>query len=327
LALKSYFVIGATARASAMLIKLDKNLTEQYRNSFDKELKGKEFDQFFVLQGKLFMMASVNNKRDRSIDLFAAEVDKKSGELTQGFQPLASFQKDEKRDDINFKISYNTDSSKMILVSSVEGRERNTYQVQEFDKNMKAGKAVNLSNEFDSKTFQLEDLIYTPNRKIILVGRIYEYREGKKKKAKFLDFANYNIRLYDEKGKQQTEINTNINGKWLMSTKLVMERNKDLVLAAFFSKEKRGTIDGMLVQRINPATGDVISTSEKEINSSLISGDAEEDHGGGEDTDEESKAERREREKLEKIKDEGEGFSRHMKFRNIFYTPAMGWLY
>lgn len=307
------------------MVKLDKNLAEQYRNGFDKELKGKDFEQFFVLQGKLFMLASVNNKKDRTLDIFAAEIDKNSGELTQGFQPLTSFQKEEKKDDINFKITYNADSSKIVVVSSVEGRERNSYRVQEFDKNLKAGKLVTVSNEFDPKTFQLEDLLYTPEKKIILVGRIYEYREGKKKKAKFLDFANYNVRVYDEKGKQQTEINTNINSKWLMNTKLVMERNKDLVLAAFYSKEKRGAIDGMLVQRIDPATGKILSTSEKEINNSLITGDMEEgDADTNEDRDEESKAERKEREKLEKIKDEGEGFSRYMRFRNIFYTPDDG---
>lgn len=57
-ALKSYFVIGASVRGSATLIKLDKNLAEQYRNDFNKELKGKEFEQFFVLQNKVFIVAS-----------------------------------------------------------------------------------------------------------------------------------------------------------------------------------------------------------------------------------------------------------------------------
>lgn len=324
LALKAYFVIGATVRSSATLVKLDKTLAEQYRSSFDKELKGKEFEQFFVLQDKLFILSSVTNKREKTLNIFAAEIDKANGELTQGWQPLTTFLKEEKKDDINFRITHNADSSKIVVVSSVEGKDRNTYQVQEFDKNLKPGKAVTVSNEFDPKTFQLEDLLYTPEKKIILVGRIYEYREGKKKKDKFLDFANYNVRIYDEKGKQQNEINTNINSKWLMSTKLVMEKNKDLVLAAFYSKEKRGDIHGMLVQRIDPATGKVIATSEKEINSALITGDAEEDNANDEDGDAESRAERKEREKLEKIRDEGEGFSRHMKFRNIFYTPDNG---
>ena len=186
---------------------------------------------------------------------------------------------------INFKISLNADSSKMILVSSVEGREKNTYQVQEFDKNMRAdSKPITITNEFDPKTFQLEDVLYTINKKVILVGRIYEYQEGKKKKDKFLDFVNYNIRIYDEKGKQQNEINTNVNGRWLVSTKLLQEKNKNLVLAAFYSNQKRGrTIDGMLVQKIDADNGKVISTSEKEISNALIT--MPEDDSAGDEND------------------------------------------
>ena len=326
LALKSYFVIGASARSSATLIKLDKNLAELYRNDFNKELKGKEFEQFFVLQDKLFIVASHSNQRDRTLEIFTAGVYKNSGELSNEWQSLTTFEKDEKKDEINFKISLNADSSKMILVSSIEGKEKNTYLVQEFDKSMKAeGKPVTITNEFDPKTFQLEDLLYTINKKIILVGRIYEYQEGKRKKDKFLDFVNYNIRIYDEKGKRQNEINTSINSKWLVSTKLLLGKDKDLVLAAFYSNEKRGkTIDGMLVQRIDAGTGNIISTSEKEINYALLA-TAEEDNTGDEsDSGDESKAERKERENLDKIKDEGEGFSRYMQFRNIFYTSDQG---
>ena len=149
-------------------------------------------------------------------------------------------------------------------------------------------------------------------------------KKAKRRKSKFLDFANYNIRLYDEKGKQETEINTNINGKWLISTKLVQKGNNDLVLAAFYNNAKKGkTIDGLLVQRIDPVTGKVISTNQKEINNSMLTGVAD---SVAEDTndDTETKAERKERERLDKIKDDGEGFSSYMQFRNIFYTVDQG---
>lgn len=325
LALKSYFVIGATARASATLVKLDRNLAELYRNDFNKELKGKEFVQFFVIQNKLFLFGSDYDKKEKTLHVLAAEVDKNTGELAGDWIPVTSFQKDEKRDDINFKLDLNADSTKMIVVSTVEGRERNEYQVQEFDKNMKAtSKPLSIYNEFDPKTFQLEDVLYTINKKIILVGRIYEYQEGKKKKDRFLDFANYSIRLYNEQGKMQSEIKTTVNGKWLSSTKLLQEKNKDLVLVAFYSNDRKGrVIDGLLVQRINPLTGDVLSTTEKAINHSMLTNDAD----AVADTDEdekETKAERKEREALDKIKDEGEAFSRYMRFRNIFYTPDNG---
>ena len=66
LALKSYIVIGATARSSATLVKRDKNLSELYRHDFNKELKGKEFVQFFVLQNKcFFLLPTTTGRRKR----------------------------------------------------------------------------------------------------------------------------------------------------------------------------------------------------------------------------------------------------------------------
>jgi hypothetical protein len=324
LALKAYFVIGASMRESASLVKLDKNLQEVYRSDFNKELRGKEFETFFAFRDKLLIVASEYHKSDRALEVFAAEVDKSSGELIESFKPITSFQKEEKKDEINFKLIPNADTTKIVLISTVTGKEKNTYQVQEFDKNLKAtSKPAVITNEFEAKTYQLEDVLYTIDKKIILVGRVFEYQEGKKKKEKFLDFANYNIRIYDEKGKQRSEINTNIHGKWLTNTKLMLGRGKELVLASFYSKEKKGTTNGLLVQRIDPSSGQVISTAEKEINYSLLTADNEETEDD-DDKDNESRAERKEREKLAKIKDEGEGFSKFMKFRNIFYTADNG---
>ncbi|MEO9070357.1 MAG: hypothetical protein ABI261_04950 [Ginsengibacter sp.] len=321
-AMKSYFVIGASFRNSSTLIKLDKNLSELYSNDFNKELKGKQFEQFFMLQNKMLVLASDYNKREKLLTLLAAEVDKSTGQLSGEWETLTEFQKDDKKDDIKYRVALNADSTKMVIVSSVEGKSKNTYKVQEFDKDYKASEPVTISNEFDPKTFQLEDVLYSDQKKITMVGRIYQYEEGKKKKSKFLDFQNYNIRMYDETGKQIAEVNTEINGKWLMSTKLVQKKDKDIVLAAFYSNAKKGkTIDGMLIQRIDPETGKVISTNEKEMNTSILSTVSD---SADDSNDDETKAERKERENLDKIKDDGEGFSRYMQFRDIFYTPDNG---
>lgn len=325
-ALKSYYLIGASVRESASLVKLDKNLQEVYRNDFNKELRGKEFETFFAFRDKLLMIATDYNKSDRALEVYAAEVDKTSGELTESFKLVTSFLKEEKKDEIDFKLIPNADTSRIVVISTVTGKEKNTYQVQEFDKTLKATtKPAIITNEFEAKTYQLEDVLYTADRKIVLVGRVFEYQEGKKKKEKYLDFANYNIRIYNEKGKQQSEINTNINGKWLTNTRLLLGKGKELVLASFYSKEKKGTTNGLLVQRIDPATGQVISTAEKEINYSMLTSDnGEAENDKDDDKDSDSKAEKKEREKLAKIKDEGEGFSQYMRFRNIFYTADNG---
>ncbi|MBO9729245.1 MAG: hypothetical protein J7623_11465 [Chitinophaga sp.] len=324
LVMKSYYVVGASLKESGTLVKVDNNLAEIYRNDFNKELKGKEFEQLFAFRDKLFLFASDYRKKDKALTIFASTVDKNSGELNGEWKEVTTFQLNERNDDVDFKLDYNVDSTKMLIVSSIEGKEKNEYQILELDEQLKSTtKPLSIQNEFERKKYQLEDVLYTSNRNVILVGRIYEYEEGKKKKDKFLDFTNYNIRIYDEKGKQKAEINTGINGKWLTNTKIVQEKNKDLILAAFYSNAKKGkTIDGLLVQRINSSDGKVVSTSDKKINNSLLSGD--QDNDDNDDDKDESKEDRKKREELKKLQEEGEGFSKYMQFRKIFYTADNG---
>jgi hypothetical protein len=328
LALKGYYVLFATARESAMLIKLDKNLSEIYRNDFNRELKGKEFEQFFALQDKLYIIASEYRRADKSLYVFAAEINKSSGEFAHSWTEVTKFEKNEKKDKINFKVSANADSTRMIFVSTDEGKSKNEYQIQVFDKNLKqALPSVVLSNEFDPQTYKLEDVIYTSNNTIFLVGRVFEFQEGKKKKEKFLDFLKYNIRMYDDKGNQRKEFETEVQGKWLNSAKLMQEKDKDVVLAAFYSNQRKSKmIDGLLVQRINSVTGELISTNQRQIGNSMLSfnGEESDDDATEVEDDGESRNERKERERLDKMKDEGEGFSKYMKFRNIFYTTDDG---
>ena len=154
--LKSYFVIGASVRTSASLIKLDKNFIEQYHSDFNDELRGKEYESFFTFQNKMFILSSDYEKREKKLTLYTAEIDKSTGKLSGDWVELTNWIKEEKGNDINFKMTYNEDSTKMVLVSSVEGNEKNTYQIQEFDKNLNSSKPVTISNEFEGKTYQLE---------------------------------------------------------------------------------------------------------------------------------------------------------------------------
>jgi hypothetical protein len=321
--LTSYFIIGATSRTSGTLIKMDKNLTIQYKNDFNKELRGKTFDKFFPLQNKLFIIATDYVKKEKMLQLFAAEVDKNNGELLGDWQEIASWQKDEKQDDISYNLTYTGDSTKMVIVSTIEGKTNNEYQLKIVDSKLKAlGRPVTVKNEFDPKTFQLEEFLYTTNGNIVAVGRVYEYQEGKKKKDKFLDFKKYNVRIYNSTGGLVKEINTDIDAKWLVSTKIKQIPNKELLLAAFYSNEKKAKkINGLLVQRIDPITGNIINTSNKDISVGMID---EVENDKDDDPDDESRKERKEREQLEKMQEADQGFSLDYRFRDFTYTPDNG---
>ena len=59
----------------------------------------------------------------------------------------------------------------------------------------------------------------------------------------------------------------------------MQQQDKDLIVELPFSaNEKKGKeINGMLVQRINSATGELISTSQSDINTSLITAAEDDD--------------------------------------------------
>ena len=309
--MSSYFVIGYTVRKSATLVKPDPTLKEQYRNDFDKELKGKEFDRLFVIRDKLYLFATDYSKKEKSLYLYAAEIDKGTGSLKGDWQQVYAWEKNDKAEQIDYTVSANADSSTIVLTGTYTGRDRNRYEITMMDLNLHpVGKTFTITNEFDPKTFQVEDFVYTPTGNAILVGRVYEYEEGKKKKDKNLLFKNYNIRIYDSQGKLKKEVATDINGKYLVTGKVMQVKN-EYVLAAFYCNDKKKKeINGLLVQRIDPATGNILVSTQKELNNSLISEVEDDDN----DSKKASKSDN----------DEEEGLAANLKFRDFFVTPDNG---
>lgn len=314
-------LIGSSLRTSATLVKLDKNFSQVFTTGFNNELRGKEFLQFFVLKDKIFLIAVDMKNKDGAKIVQGVEVDKGTGLLKGMWKELVSIPGDMKKVEIDFKMGYNADSTSMVLVSSLNGTEKNTFYIHEFDETLASiGKPVQISNEFPKNTYQLADVICTNKKRIILVGRMYEYREGEKKKEKYLDFAQFNIRFYDETGKQIQELNTSVNGKWLTSAKVIQEQDKDLVLAGFYSEGRKDkTLDGLIVQRLDPVHGTVLATKEIAIDRSMLSSTVEDQ--SNEDDD---KAGKKGSSKSDTKSTGNKGFSANMTFRKIFYTPDGG---
>src|SRR3569833_802226 len=72
---------GFGFRKSGILVKLDGSMAETYRNDFDKELKGKEYDRLFLIGDHLYLFATSYGKKENTLHLHAAEIDKTSGQL------------------------------------------------------------------------------------------------------------------------------------------------------------------------------------------------------------------------------------------------------
>ena len=306
----------------ATLIKCDNDLNQTFTNDFSSELKDKAFDRFFSIKNKLYLLATTYNKNNMTLALLSAEVNKNSGALASDWVEITSWTKAEKDDDIDYQVSYNYDKTKMVVVSSITGKAKSNYELKVYSENMiSAGGSLSINEAFETDLSRLEDIVYTSAGNIVLVKKIMEYKDGKSKKTKNLYFKKYNISIYDKTGKLIKEINTEIEGKYITSTKVMQIENKDLVLAAFYSNTKGSNeVNGIFVQRINATKGDIISTAKKEISTQQITKVA----NNNPLMENETAAESIERQRLEWIQKNEYGFNKFMQIRNFIYCQDKG---
>jgi len=306
LVLKRLSLVNAV-RESATLIKCDKQLNKIYTSDFNRELKGKEFERIMFLGDKLFLFSTDYIRRDGKLILYGVEIDKRNGKQAGEWKELAGWEKEEKGDDLNFQLSYNYDSTKMLLVSTNEGKSKNNYEVRQYDDDLNPiSKAVTITNEFSPKTFDLEDVLFTQSGTVVIVAKQYVTAEGRRKKAQF---KGYSVRLYSAAGKLLKDINAGTKNRIPLLLKVVQHSADQLALTAFYSEQPAGDIKGIMVARINPVTGDILSSDSKEINGE-ISGETDSPEN--------------EVDSLKAPPGTDMGISKTMVFRNFVYTPDNG---
>lgn len=306
------------SKESITLMKFDDSMQKLFEKSYDKELENKLYKTFFFLNGKAFLLASVYDKNTFTSTLLAVEVDKNSGELIGDWATLDTQTKDSKLGSVYYKAMYNHDSTKMVLASALFGVEESKYQIRLFgDKLMPLNQPIISIKDFHARTFVLEDLIYTAEGNVVLMGRQFKYKEGKNKTIDNLELDDYVFRIYGADGTIIKNINADSNAKWVISTGIQQMPNKELVFGAFYGdKAEPQQINGLLIQRINPVTGEIITTHEKILHSykRKIS-------NGKNYIDKRSKEEK----ELEKrIKQEWEPYSKDMGFRSFIPTADNG---
>lgn len=183
LVLTSYFIIGATSRESAGLVKLDKGLNEVYRKSFDKELRKKKYQDILFSKKKMYLLASDYDKGERTISFFAMELNKANGEAVGDWKEISVFKLDTKRDDLKFRCTVTEDSARFRVVTAMDGEKDTRYTVQEFNDNFApAFSRVDIVHDMEPDLIDLEDILPIPNGNILFVARQMSYEEGKKKR-------------------------------------------------------------------------------------------------------------------------------------------------
>ena len=316
--LKSYFVIGATYGNAYKLIKLDKNFGEVYDKEYKKELKGLDFHSFQPLEDDLFMFATDYDKKEKEFIVLGSKVDKSSGDLSGDFQELGRFALESKRDDYDMKMTSIQNGKAFLMVSNISNKDRVSLAVSILDKTLKRKESAIINMSFNPGLYQLEDVKFTTDKKIVVMGREYEEVEYGKRKRKKLVFKQYVLTVYNNKGKKEKDVVVDVSDRYIISGKLIEQPTGELLLAGFFSQDaKKSELNGFYINKLNPVDGVLTLSSFKEINAGML-GNSFDDAA---DEDEESKANKKEAAKA-KADDEEVDFPNSYIIKSVDINPV-----
>jgi hypothetical protein len=317
--MKSYFLIGASYGENQKLIKFDKNYNEVFDKEYKKELKGLSFHSFQAMDGDIYMFATDYEKKEKTFKVYGARLDKSSGDLVGDFAELGAYQLESKRDDFEMKMKPIRNGKNFLMVSNVSGKEKVSLGVSLLDKTLRVKERTIINLAQNVEEFSLQDVEYTADNKIVLLGKEYEATQVGKKKRKRYVFKQYAMMIYSNKGEKESDIALNSGDRFVISGKMIEQNDGTLMLAGFYSNtSKKSDLNGFFINKIDPIRGSLTLSSFKEINSGMLGKNYEEDASDEDDDTKEAKK----TSKKAKDDDEEDEFPNEFIIRSVDINPA-----
>jgi hypothetical protein len=268
---KAKGIIFATVGSSYKLYKVDNNFSEVFDKEYKKELKGLEFNSFQTLGEDLYMFATDYTKKQRLFTVYGSKIDKTTGDLVGDFIELGHYELESKKDDYEMKMTPINNGSAFLMVSNISNKDRVSIGVSILDKNFKKKESTIINLSFAPGFYSLQDVRFTSNNKIVLLGKEFEETQIGRKKRKRLVFKNYVLSSYDVDGKKLNDISMESGDRFVINGKLVDQPGGGLLLAGFYSNtSKKEDLNGFFINKVDVDNGTLTTSSYKEINSGML---------------------------------------------------------
>jgi len=186
------------------------------------------------------------------------------------------------------------------------------------DKSLRKKENTVISLSFEPNLYQLQDVQYTKNNKIILLGKEFEEAQIGKKKRKRLVFKQYVLSIYNTNGEKLSDVKLDTDDRYVISGKLIEQSSGELLLAGFYSNSaKKEDLNGFFINKVDPERGELLLSSFKEINAGML-GTGYEDAADDDDEIKESKKQA----KKAKEEDEEEEFPNSFIIKSVDINPV-----
>lgn len=309
-----YFTIGLQNMTGVKFRKFDKFYNEVYEEDYKQELKGKELNRIVPFKNRLYIFADDYDKKEKRFITYAAEIDKNSGKLKGDWKEIVMIHRENRSDDYEFTIVPSADSSSMVLVADISNKDFASIKVLVMNEALQQQSSTDIKLEFPKDKYSLQEVLFTPDKKILVSGKVYEEVEFKKKRTRLM-FKKLTIEKFNLAGKKELDLPTASGGKLMISAKLIQNKKGDLFICGFYSNDaKTKEINGLLVNRIDLSNGNILLSTDKPIDKSMI---GMFDDDVDDDKDAETKQTKLASQKA-KTDDEMDGFSSDFLFRKAY---------
>jgi len=321
LRMKSYFVIGASFKTAYKLKKFDGNFNEVYEKDYRKELRDVSLSSIKPLRNKLFLFANHYNKKENVYSIYASEIDKSSGDLQGELTEIGNYTLESDKDDVDYILKPLPDSAGWLLVTSITARDKssNNAYVTSMDLSLRKKQSAFINLKTDPHLFNLEDIAFTKDNKLLILGKQFEELDNGKRKKKVV-LKNYTLTRYDIKGKEETAYKFQAdNNRYLIGGKLLTLPGGETVFAGFYSNTgdiKHQQLNGIYTARLSANADTLIQNSSMAVSQSMLTDLSD---SIPQDDDDDAKADRK---KHKDNDDADEGFSNSFVIRNITVNPA-----
>ncbi len=317
-AMRTLFVIGAAYGTDQKLMKFDKNYNEIFTHDYKKELKGLNYHSFQLMGNEVYLFATDYIKKEKLFKVYGVRIDKNSGDLQGGFIELGSYALENKRDYYEMRLKKIRNGNNFLMVSNISGKEHVSLGVSILDKSLKIEENTVIDIPIIEKEFSLQDVQYTADKKIIVLGKQLEETQVGKKKRKKLVFKQYVMMVYNDKGKKENNISMNSGDRFIIGGQLVEQNDGNMMLAGFYSNtSKKEDLSGFFINRVDPKTGQLTLASFKEINADMLGRSFTDEQDEDDDTKEAKKV----KEKASK-EDDVDEFPNEFIIRSVDINPA-----
>jgi hypothetical protein len=316
--MKSYFVIGATYGNSQKLIKFDKNYSEVFEKEYKKELKGLDYHSFQPLEDDIYLFATDYIKKEKLFKAYGAKIDKNSGNVAGEFAELGSYTLESKRDDYEMKMKPIRNGKNFLMVANISGKDRISLGISLLDRMLKIKENTVIDLSFNHNEFSLQDVQYSSNNKIILLGKQFEETQiGKKKRKRFV-FKQYVMMIYNNKGEKEKDIALTSGDKFIIGGQLIEQTDGGMLLAGFYSNTaKKEDLNGFFINKLDPQNGNLSLSSFKEINAGMLGNNFADET----DEDDETKASKKQAAKAKEDEEEEE-FPNNFIIKSVDINPT-----